>query len=181
MVVSERRTADERRDEILAAAQREFADRGLAASTEEIARRAGISQPYVFRLFGTKRELLKAVVARCFRETVEVFQRAAEGKRGEEALQAMGEAYRGLLTDRTRLRAQMQAYAACDDPEIRDVVRAGFGDIATYVERVSGADPATVSRWFSKGMLLNVIAAMDLLDLQEPWAERLVTGCMEEA
>jgi len=93
----------------------------------------------------------------------------------------MGEAYRGLLEDRTRLRAQMQAYAACDDPEIRDVVRAGFGDIATYVERVSGADPATVSRWFAKGMLLNVIAAMDLLGLEEPWAERLVTGCMEEA
>jgi AcrR family transcriptional regulator len=180
MAVAERRSAEQRRDEILGAAQLEFADRGLGASTEEIARRAGISQPYVFRLFGTKRELLKAVVARCFRETLEVFQRAAEGKRGEEALKAMGEAYSGLLQDRTRLRAQMQAYAACDDPEIRDVVRAGFGDIATYVERVSGADPATVSRWFSKGMLLNVIAAMDVLDLQEPWAERLVAGCMTE-
>jgi len=181
MVVSERRSADQRRDEILEAAQLEFAERGLGASTEEIARRAGISQPYVFRLFGTKKDLLIAVVARCLRETLEVFQRAAEGKRGEEALKAMGEAYRDLLADRTRLRAQMQAYAACDDPDIRDAVRAGFGDIATYVERVSGADAATVSRWFSKGMLLNVIAAMDLLSLDEPWAARLVNGCMEEA
>src|SRR5215212_8806429 len=135
MVVAARRSAEERRNEILEAAQLEFADRGLAASTEEIARRAGISQPYVFRLFGTKRELLKAVVARCLRETLEVFQRAAEGKRGEDALKAMGEAYRGLLEDRTRLRAQMQAYASCDDLEIREVVRAGFGDLATYVER----------------------------------------------
>jgi AcrR family transcriptional regulator len=181
MSVTERFSADERRDQILQAAQLEFAQSGLALSTEEVARQAGISQPYVFRLFGTKRELTKAVVARCLRETLEVFQRAAEGKRGEEALKAMGEAYRGLLEDRTRLRAQMQAYAACDDPEIRDVVRAGFGDIATYVERVSGADPATVSSWFAKGMLLNVIAAMDLLGLEEPWAERLVTGCMEDA
>jgi AcrR family transcriptional regulator len=180
VVISERRSAEERRDEILNGAMLEFAERGLGASTEEIARRAGISQPYVFRLFGTKKELLKALVARCLRETLEVFQRAAEGKRGEEALKAMGEAYRELLADRTRLRAQMQAYAACDDEEIRDVVRAGFGDIATYVERVSGADPATVSGWFSKGMLLNVIASMDLLNLEEPWAERLVTGCMEE-
>jgi AcrR family transcriptional regulator len=180
MVVAERKNADERRDEILEAAQLEFADRGLGASTEEIARRAGISQPYVFRLFGTKRDLLQAVVARCLRETLEVFQRAAEGKRGEDALKAMGEAYRELLTDRTRLRAQMQAYAACEDPEIRDVVRAGFGDIATYVERVSGAEPAVVSSWFAKGMLLNVIASMDLLNLDEPWAERLVSGCMEE-
>jgi AcrR family transcriptional regulator len=180
MAVAERRSAEERRNEILEAAQLEFAQAGLGASTEEIARRAGISQPYVFRLFGTKRELLKAVVARCLRETLEVFQRAAEGKRGEEALRAMGEAYRGLLEDRTRLRAQMQAYGACEDSEIRDVVRAGFGDIAAYVERVSGADPATVSRWFAKGMLLNVIASMDLLDLREPWAERLVNGCLEE-
>src|SRR6476661_6573300 len=114
--ISERKTAEERREEILEAALAEFALRGLAAaSTDEIARRAGISQPYIYRLFGTKKDLFKAAVARCLRETLEVFQRAAEGKRGDEALRAMGEAYGGLLADRTRLRAQMQSYAACDD------------------------------------------------------------------
>src|SRR6202011_1474725 len=94
----------------------EFPDRGLhGPSTEDIARRAGISQPYLFRLFGTKKELFKATVTRCFRETLDIFQRAAEGKRGEEALHAMGSAYNEkLLSDRTRLRAQMQAYSACD-------------------------------------------------------------------
>ena len=182
MVVTERKSAGERRDEILDAAMVEFAQRGLeGASTEEIAKRAGISQPYVFRLFGTKKELFKATVARCLRETLEIFQRAAEGKRGEEALKAMGEAYRALLADRIRLRAQMQSYAACDDPEICAVVRAGYGDIVTYVERVSGADRAAVSSWFAKGMLMNVIASMDLLNLDEPWAERLIEGCVETA
>jgi AcrR family transcriptional regulator len=180
VVVTERKSAEQRRDEILDAAIIEFAQHGLeGASTEDIARRAGISQPYVFRLFGTKKELFKATAARCLRETLEIFQRAAEGKRGEEALKAMGEAYRTLLEDRNRLRAQMQAYAACDDPEICTVVRAGFGDIVTYVERVSGADQATVSSWFAKGMLMNVIASMDLLNLDEPWAERLIAGCVE--
>ena len=180
MVVTERKSAEERRDEILEAAMVEFAERGLSGgSTEEIAKRAGISQPYIFRLFGTKKELFKAAVARCLRETLEVFQRAAEGKRGEEALKAMGAAYRELLADRNRLRAQMQSYAACDDPEICAVVRAGYGDIVTYVERVSGADQATVSAWFAKGMLMNVIASMDLLNLDEPWAERLVNGCID--
>jgi AcrR family transcriptional regulator len=180
VVVTERKSAEQRRDEILDAAMIEFAQRGLeGASTEDIAKRAGISQPYVFRLFGTKKELFKATAARCLRETLEIFQRAAEGKRGEEALKAMGEAYRTLLEDRTRLRAQMQSYAACDDPEIRAVVRAGYGDIVTYVERVSGADRATVSSWFAKGMLMNVIASMDLLNLDEPWAERLIAGCVE--
>src|SRR5215216_4777808 len=113
MAVTERKSAEERRDEILEAAMVEFAERGLAGgSTEEIAKRAGISQPYIFRLFGTKKELFMATVARCLRETLEVFQRAAEGKRGEEALKAMGAAYRELLGDRKRLRAQMQSYAA---------------------------------------------------------------------
>jgi AcrR family transcriptional regulator len=181
MVVTERKSAEQRRDEILDAALIEFAERGLdGASTEEIAKRAGISQPYVFRLFGTKKELFKATISRCFRETLEIFQRAAEGKRGAEALQAMGQAYAELVTDRSRLRAQMQSYAACDDPDICAVVRAGYGDIVAYVERVSGADPATVSAWFAKGMLLNVIASMDLLNLNEPWAERLVDGCIED-
>src|SRR5207248_5304536 len=89
-----RMTAAERKASILDAALHEFAERGLdGASTEAIAARAGISQPYVFRLFGTKKELFKASVARCFRETLETFQRAAEGKRGKEALEAMGGAY----------------------------------------------------------------------------------------
>jgi AcrR family transcriptional regulator len=180
VVVTERKSAEQRRDEILDAAMIEFAQHGLeGASTEDIAKRAGISQPYVFRLFGTKKELFKATAARCLRETLEIFQRAAEGKRGEDALKAMGEAYRTLLEDRSRLRAQMQSYAACDDPEICAVVRAGYGDIVTYVERVSGADRATVSSWFAKGMLMNVMASMDLLNLDEPWAERLIAGCVE--
>jgi len=108
----------------------EFAERGLhGASTDEIARRAGISQPYVFRLFGSKKDLFKAATARCLRETLETFQRAAEGLRGEDALKAMGAAYQELLADRNRLRSQMQAYAACDDPDICEVVQNGFGDI----------------------------------------------------
>src|SRR5437868_10515544 len=116
-----RLTAAERKDDVLDAALIEFAERGLeGTSTEDIARRAGISQPYLFRLFGTKKELFKAATARCLRETLELFQRAAEGKRGEEALQAIGEAYKNelILGDRARLRAQMQTYAACADPEI---------------------------------------------------------------
>ena len=174
-----RKSAEERRENVLDAALDEFAAHGLSgASTEAIAAKAGISQPYVYRLFGTKKELFTSVVSRCFRQTLELFQRAAEGKRGRDALEAMGEAYvNELLPDRTRLRAQMQAYAACDDVEIREVVRNGYGDLVAYAERVSGLPPEEISRFFSMGMLLNVIASMGLQNLEEPWAERLVTGC----
>jgi AcrR family transcriptional regulator len=181
MAVTERKSREIRREEILDAATAVFAEQGYhGASTEEIARRAGISQPYVFRLFGTKKDLFIAVETRCFRQTLEIFQRAAEGKRGEEALQAMGMAYRELLTtDRSFLRGQMQSYAACDDPEICAIVRNGYGDLVTYVERVSGADPGTVARFFAKGMLMNVLSSMNLFDPTEPWAMRLLDGLQQ--
>src|SRR5579885_3892540 len=108
MVTAERKSREERREEILDAAFAVFAEQGLhGASTEEIARRAGISQPYVFRLFGTKKELYLATVARCFRQTLEIFQRAAEGRRGQEALAAIGHEYAELLaSNRLYLQAQ---------------------------------------------------------------------------
>jgi len=179
MATTTRQTAEERREDVLAAAVEEFARAGFhGASTDAIARRAGISQPYLFRLFGTKKELFKAAVARCFRETLEIFQRAAEGKRGEEALHAMGLAYIELLeTQRTRLLTQMQAYAACDDAELREVVRNGYGDLVSYVERVTALPPARVISFFATGMLLNVISSMNLQHHAEPWAERLVSVC----
>ena len=173
-----RLTATERKDDLLDAAMIEFAERGYeGTSTEDIARRAGISQPYLFRLFGTKKELFKASIARCFRETLEMFQRAAEGHRGEEALQAMGLAYGDVLENRVRLRAQMQAYAACDDPDICEVVRNGYGDLVAYAQRVSGLPAEAIADFFAKGMLLNVLASMQVMDEPEPWTRLLLEGC----
>jgi AcrR family transcriptional regulator len=175
-------TADERRETILEVAAEEFAMRGLhGASTDAIARRAGISQPYLFRLFGTKKDLYVATAQRCLRRTLEAFQRAAEGKRGDEALEAIGNAYGELVTtDPTVLQLQLQGYAAsCEDPDVRRVIKDGYGDLVTYVERVSGADPGRISGFFAIGMLMNVIAAMGLDRDPEPWAERLLDGCKE--
>jgi AcrR family transcriptional regulator len=179
MVVQERKTKEERREEILDAALQVFAEHGLhGASTEDIARRAGISQPYVFRLFGTKKELYLAVVARCFRQTLELMQRAAEGTRGEEALRAIGNAYKEALeSDRVYLRAQMQAYAASEDPEVAAIVRNGFGDLVAYVQRVSGLDVQHISRFFANGMLMNVLASMRATE--EAWGRDLLEGCKE--
>jgi AcrR family transcriptional regulator len=174
-----RLTAAERKDSILEAALVEFADKGYAGtSTDDIASRAGISQPYLFRLFGTKKDLYIASVSRCFRETLELFQRAAEGLRGQEALHAIGEQYMNALqNDRVWLRAQMQAYAAADDPEIRAVVRAGYGDLVAYVRRVSGADWPDVWSFFAAGMFLNVLASMHVDEQPEPWMTDLLEGC----
>ena len=182
MAVAERKSATERRDEILDAALVEFAAHGLeGGSTEAIARAVGISQPYVFRLFGTKKHLFMATMERCMRGTLEMFHAASAGLQGEPALKAIGHAYsERLANDPSYLRSQMQAYAACDDPEIREVVRRGYGELVAYVERVSEAPPDRIARFFAKGMLLNVMASMDLLQAEEGWAQRLVDGCRKD-
>jgi AcrR family transcriptional regulator len=178
--VTTRKTAEERREEILSVALEEFVDGGLhGASTEAIARKAGVSQPYLFRLFGTKKELYLETVRRCLRETLELFQEAAAGKTGEDALDAIGKAYQELLKDKTRLRGQMQAYADCGDEDVREVVREGYGRLVEYVERVSGADPKRIRDFFAFGMLLNVFASMDLLDQKASWAKKLLASCLE--
>src|SRR5438128_12521125 len=104
-----RKTKEVRREEILDAAFAEFAEKGLhGASTDDIARRAGISQPYLFRLFRTKRELFLASVERCFRRTEQTFRDAVDGDTPEQRLQSMGIAYCELLADRPKLMMQMQ-------------------------------------------------------------------------
>ncbi|HEY7603006.1 MAG TPA: TetR/AcrR family transcriptional regulator [Gaiellaceae bacterium] len=176
-VTTTRKSAEERREDVLEAAREVFAEHGLSgASTDEIARRAGISQPYLFRLFRTKKELFLATVERCHSETRETFERAAEGKSGEQALKAMGHAYRELIrSNPNRLRAQMQTFAACEDPDVRRVARRGFGELVDVVERASGADAETVSRFFAKGMLINAVASMGLQDSDSGWARTLMS------
>ncbi len=183
MAVTERKSATERRDEILEAALVEFAAHGLdGGSTEAIAKAVGISQPYVFRLFGTKKQLFIATIERCMRGTLDMFHTASAGLKGEDALHAIGEAYtERLASDPTYLHSQMQAYAASGgDPEIREVVRRGYGELVGYVERVSGVPSEEIAHFFAKGMLLNVIASMDLLQAEEGWAQRLIEGCRKD-
>jgi AcrR family transcriptional regulator len=174
---TERKSAEVRREEILEAAMKEFAHGGLhGTSTEKIAQRAGISQPYLFRLFGTKKELFIASSKRGFERVLDAFREAAEGKTGEEAMLAMGKAYDQLLADRERLLGQMQMYAACSDPEIRDVTRAGFAELFRYVEQVSGKSTLEIRDFFAMGMLMNVAAAMDLPQIcgeDDTWAKEL--------
>src|SRR6266571_4373743 len=129
-----RMSAQERREMVLEAAVAEFALHGLAGtSTENVARRAGISQPYLFRLFPTKKALFLALVERCYQRIEERFIAAAGDKTGDAALEAMGDEYERLLDDRTLLLLQMHTYAACEDPDLRPAARAGFKRLWTLV------------------------------------------------
>src|SRR5215203_570326 len=179
---TQRLSADERRAEVIAAAVRAFASGGLAGtSTEEIARLAGVSQPYLFRLFGTKRELFIAAVDRSMTRVAEAFTEAArhpvedppDGHNGQ--LMAMGLAYQELLRDRTLLRIQLHAFAAADDPEVRAFVRARFADLVRHVAAVAGVPASSLRIFFAEGMLLNIAAALDLSEADVAW-QRMCEG-----
>src|SRR4051794_12270387 len=169
-------TAEERREALVESAVKVFADRGFHGTpTTEVAKAAGISQAYLFRLFPTKSELYVAAVDRCFQRTLGAFRSAAEGKRGEEALAAMGEAYVGLLGDRDALLGQLQAHAAAvNDTAVREAVRRGFAELYEFVAGVSLAADEEIQAWFAHGMLLNVMAALDAENVDAPWARALL-------
>jgi AcrR family transcriptional regulator len=168
-----RRSAEERREEIVTIALRQFAEGGYhGTSTEAIAREAGISQPYLFRLFRTKRDLFLACTDRCFATVADVFTESVSGETPEERKESMGHAYVDqLLPDRHALRFQLQGYAT-NEPVIQEAVRRHFQELVRTVAGLAGVPESEMWPFFADGMLLNVVAALDLADA--PWArERL--------
>jgi AcrR family transcriptional regulator len=169
-----RMSAEQRRASVLAAAVVEFAHGGLTGtSTESIAERAGISQPYLFRLYPTKKELFLAVIADVFHRTAAHFERAAGELTGEAALDAMKASYQELLADPTYLLNQLQAYSGCYDPDVQVATRNGFHRLWDTVNRITGLPTNEIKLFFAHGMLFNIIAAMDLAVLDEQWAQMI--------
>jgi AcrR family transcriptional regulator len=175
-----RKSAEERREEILEVAVRHFAIGGLhGTSTEAIAREAGISQPYLFRLFRTKKELFIACVDRANARVRDAFRRAAAEAPEDERLKAMGQAYIDeLLPDRHAVLMQMQGYVASSDPDIQAHVRGCFERLVAEVTELSGADAGSVWAFFAQGMLLNVTKSLDLEAIadESEWAASWCNG-----
>jgi AcrR family transcriptional regulator len=164
-------SAQVRREAVLEAAIVEFARTGLAGtSTQAIADRAGISQPYLFRLFPTKKALFIESCGRVHEKIIAEFEKAAGDATGAEALELMGARYTDLISDRSFLLAQLQTYAAADDPEIREAARTGFQRIWQALERITGADAAQLREFYAMGMFCNVITALGIGEVDEPWA-----------
>jgi AcrR family transcriptional regulator len=172
-----RRTAEERRAEVLQAAVAEFALHGLhGTSTEMIAKRIGISQPYIFRLFPSKKELFLAAIDQCFDRVETAFRNAAhestnaaESSRHataspvEARLHEMGHAYLRLMAKRELLLFQMQAYAACSDDDVRRKARLRWDRLMKVAAEISGASGDALTAFFARGMLMNVLASIRLV------------------
>lgn len=169
----------DRRAQVLEIAAREFAQHGLhGASTEVIAREAGITQAYVFRMFGTKKALFLELVTTAFDRVSEGMLAAgnrATTPTGLEALSRMGAQYYDQLENRTSLLLQIQGLAACGDPEVQEAVRERLSHMWQVVADTTRLDPVTVKSFLAFGMLLNAGAAIDVDEVDEPWAQGIRT------
>jgi len=172
-------TADERREAVLEAAVRLFARGGMhATSTLAVAKAAGISQAYLFRLFPTKDDLMVAVAARCHERILSAFQAATAraDATGGDPMEAMGMAYLELMSDRELLTLQLHAQAASVEHEgVRDASRDGFRRLFEHVRRHTDASDEDIKSFFAHGMLINVMTAIDAGSVQDDWARVIAT------
>jgi AcrR family transcriptional regulator len=175
-VARKRLAGADRREQVLAIAATEFAEHGLhGVSAEVIARKAGITHAYVFRLFGTKKRLFIEVVRRAFGTMTDGLAESAGTATGLEALSAMGQRYYTSLTDQTLLLLQLQAFAACGDAEVRAAVRESFGRLWQTVSDTTGLDAVQIKSFMAFGMLLNTNAALASADVDADWARQATT------
>jgi AcrR family transcriptional regulator len=163
-----RMSGEQRREQILAAALTAFAEGGYAGtSTDQVARAAGVSQPYVIRLFGSKQQLFLDLYRGVCARILDVM--GAVGP-GPDAAARVGGAYVSLMADRDLLRVLMHGFTAAADPEIGETARRTLGQVfALFRERVevpegpdadAAADEAA-RRFVADGMLINVLLASD--------------------
>lgn len=175
-----RLTAEERQEQLVAAAVTAFCQGGYAGTTtDQVARLAGVSQPYVIRLFGTKQELFKAAVRHATDRVEDRFRAAAAVT---PDLPSLGAAYDEMLAQRELLTILLHGFAAGSDPEIGPVVRACFGRIYTTIRELTGASVDETWQFLSSGMLLTVLGAMGAIGPEaaaSPWIEELMTAVIK--
>ena len=135
---------------------------------------AGISQPYLFRLFGTKKDLFVATFNLVGDRIINEFTRAADGLEGQEAKEAMGQAYLELMQDPEMLQVQLHGFAAAPgDPDIARACRRMFEELQQLAYERAHLTDEEVREFFATGMLINVMAAIDLLSVPDSWAQNL--------
>lgn len=169
-----RKTAEERREEILDAAVTEFAAQGLrGASVEDMAEKVGVSQPYVYRLFGTKKDLFLAAAGHVRERILGAFQEGAEAGQ-DEALQTMGQSYNLEFFRREEMMLLLQGFAASEDPEIKEAMARGFAEIWRFVQDAAGSNDEETWNFMAAGMMLTIDAAIDLIPRlgKEEWLEK---------
>lgn len=176
-------SAEDRREQVIDAAIGVFARRGFeGATTAEIAAKVGVSQPYLFRLFPTKKDLFLAVSERNMDATLVLLRTAAGGKTGVEAMHEMAEAYMATLdSNRDWLLMMLQSFAACHDEDVQRQTRRCLQNLWREVETLTGLSAVDRMMFFAKGFLCNVMAAASRPGEQDPGRDEITAAMKAHA
>jgi AcrR family transcriptional regulator len=177
-VTRTRLTAEERHGQLVAAAVTAFSAGGYAGTTtDQVARLAGVSQPYVIRLFGTKQQLFLAALGNATDRIEQCLRDAAARQADMASLRA---AYDDLLDERELITVLLHGFTASADPAIGPTVRDCFGRVYRTIRELTGASAEEARTFVAKGMLLTVLSAMQILGPNavphEQWMTELVGG-----
>lgn len=182
-----RMRADERRALVLEAATQVFGERGYhGATTDAVARAAGVSQPYVVRMFGSKEALFIAVLDRALDRLMDTFAAAVEQTDAavaagdtETVTHCIAQNYVGLLGDRGLLLSLMQAFMLGADPVIGPAARAGMRRVYEFLRANAGMGPGEAHEFLAMGMMLNTLVGLRMADDYE--REPAVRELLDEA
>jgi AcrR family transcriptional regulator len=179
--------AGDRRELVLEAATAVFGDHGyVGTTTDQIAKAAGVSQPYVVRMFGTKEALFIEVLRRALDRLLAVFRGVlaenAADPDGPPLDHRLGVAYVDLVTDRGILLSLMHAFVLGGDPSIGRVARAGFLEVYALLREEAGFPPERVREFLAGGMLINTLVGLRMATEFEtdPAARELLEATVPE-
>lgn len=179
-----RMKSEDRRELILQAATAVFGEFGyVGATTDQVARAAGVSQPYVVRMFGSKEKLFLEVLDRAHGRLIDTFRAVLAEPESDVPLQSrFGRAYVDLLADRGLLLSLMQAFVLGSDRTIGVAARRGFLAMYEFLRDEAGFAPEQISQFLAGGMLINTLVGMRMSDEYEtnPLAHELLTTALPE-
>jgi AcrR family transcriptional regulator len=160
-----RLSSDERRRQILHAALAVFGARGYeGATTDEVARAAGVSQPYVVRLFGSKENLFLAAIEDALARMLAAFRAALADGDDETAGKRIGQAYVDLLAVRGLHQTLANAYLMGSHPVIGPAARSGFAAVWRFSRDELGLDADEARAFMAEGMLISTMIGLRLVD-----------------
>ncbi len=179
-----RMRSEDRRELVLAAAMSVFGDRGyIGTTTDQVAKAAGVSQPYVVRMFGTKEKLFLEVLDSALRQLLDRFREVlADGGRPEDITSRLGNGYVGLLAVRGLLPTLMHAFLLGAEPAIGAAARSGFIDVFEFLRTEAGFDPEQATSFIAGGMLINTMIGTRMVESYdlEPAAKELLQCALPE-
>lgn len=162
---TKRMSSDQRREQIIAAAMAVFGARGYeGTTTDEVAKAAGVSQPYVVRLFGTKEKLFLAAMQDALDRLLAGFRGGMVSDSPEGPEGRMGLAYLELLQVRGLHQLLSHAFLLGGHPVIGPAARDGFAEVWRYLRDEVGMTTAEGQQFLARGMLINTLVGLRITE-----------------